>query len=107
MVPAHAVDTRRSLSSPSRRPGDEATQSARGAHFPYILFPTQEVRVYFVAMITLRQALVHERSTYVRSVYHVCDHITFSIHTPIARLYGAPVISAYGAGPPKVIGSWR
>ena len=76
-------------------------------HFPYILLPTQEVRVYFVAMITLRHALVRERSTYARSLYHVCDHITFSIHTTTARLYRAPVISAYGAGPPKVIGSWR
>ena len=40
---------------------------------------------------------------YAHSLYHVCDHITFSIHTTTARLYRAPVISAYGAGPPN----WR
>ena len=72
--------------------------------FPYILLPTQEVRVYFVAMITLRHALVRERSTCTRLLYRVCDHPTFSIHSTTARLYGAPVISAYEAGVPKVIG---
>ena len=72
--------------------------------FPYILLPTQEVRVYFVAMIILRHALVRERSTYARLLYRVSDHTTFSIHSTTARLYVAPVISAYGAGAPKVIG---
>ena len=33
-------------------------------HFPYILLPTQEVRVYFVAMITLGHVLVRESSMY-------------------------------------------
>ena len=63
----------------------------------------QEVRVYFVAMITLRHVLVREHSMYAHELYHVCDYATFNIHSTTAHLYGAPVISAYGAGVPKVI----
>ena len=57
------------------------------------LLPTQEVRVY---LITLRHALVRERSTYTCLLYRVCDHPTFSIQSITAHLYGA--------GAPKVIG---
>ena len=76
----------------------------KGSRFPYILLTAQEVRVYFVAMITLRHAPACERSTYTRLIYQVCDYITLSIYSTIARLYGAPLIFAYGAGPPKVSG---
>ena len=75
--------------------------------FPYILLPTQEVRVYFVAMNTLWFALVRERWTYAHLLYHTCNQVTFSIHSTTVHLYGEPVISAYGAGPLKVNGSWR
>ena len=71
--------------------------------FPYIILPAQEVRVYFVAMITLRHALVCECST--------CALYIWSLRSyPIQYLlccmflYEAPLISVYGAGPPKVIG---
>ena len=76
----------------------------KGSRFPYILLIAQEVRVYFVAMITLRHAPAHKRLTYMRLIYHVCDYIIFSIYSTIARLYWAPLIFAYGAEPPKVSG---
>ena len=42
------------------------TVCTKTPRFPYTLLPTQEVCVYFVAMITLRHALMRERSTYAR-----------------------------------------
>ena len=74
-----------------------------GVGFSYILLTAQEVHVYMVAMIALRHALARERKTYARLIYHACDHMLFSINCITARLNGAPLISAYGAGPPKVI----
>ena len=72
--------------------------------FPYILLPTQEVRVYLVAMITFRHAPVCKHRTCARLLYHVCDHSMFSIYSTTAHLCGAPLIFAYGAGLPQVIG---
>ena len=44
---------------------------------------------------------------YAHLLYHVCNHITFSIHSTTAYLYGPPVICVYGTGLPEVIGSRR
>ena len=68
------------------RPTMHASSIHKDPTFPYILLPTQEVRIYFVAVITLRHALVRKRSTYERLLCHVCVHITFSTHSTTARL---------------------
>ena len=80
----------------------QLTVCTKGSHFPYILLTAQEVRVYFIAMITLRRVPACEHSTYTCLTYQVCDYITLSIYSTIAYLYGAPLIFVYGAGPPKV-----
>ena len=37
-------------------------------------------------------------------IYHVCDHILFSIYSTTAHLYGAPLVSICWARLPKIIG---
>ena len=78
-------------------------QSARRPHV-YHTFSCPHRKFVFTS-------LVRECSTYarifVRLLYLVCDHVTFSIHSITARWYEEPVISAYGAGPPGVIKSWK
>ena len=82
------------------------TVCTKTPRFPYILLPTQEVRVYFIAMTVYWHAPARncKCSKYARQFYHVCGHIMFSIYSTTARLYWSTLISAYGAGPPKVIG---
>ena len=65
--------------------------------FPYVLLTGQEVRVYLVAMITLQHALASEW----KKRMHV-KYTMLATTSTTAHLYEAPLISAYGVGPPKV-----
>ena len=85
-------------------PGNNYTVCTKGSRFPYILLPIQEAFCLFGCHDYATMCACARRPAYARLILYVCDHNVFTINCTTACLYGAAVILAFRAGPPKVIG---